>query len=116
MGGQIRFGGTMELAPHRDKKNMNRVEGIVQSIPKYMPDFQVQIPKESDVWFGYRPCAPDGLPYLGQSSKLDNLIIAGGGGMMGLSLGPVFGKTVSEIANGQKPTADISKFNPERFS
>ncbi|MBK1896719.1 NAD(P)/FAD-dependent oxidoreductase [Chryseobacterium paridis] len=116
MGGQIRFGGTMELAPHRDKKNMNRVEGIVQSIPKYMPDFQVQIPKESDVWFGYRPCAPDGLPYLGRSSKLENLIIAGGGGMMGLSLGPVFGKTVSEIANGQKPAADISKFNPERFS
>lgn len=116
MGGQIRFGGTMELAPHHDKKNMNRVEGIVQSIPKYMPDFQVQIPKESDIWFGYRPCAPDGLPYLGAYTELKNLIIAGGGGMMGLSLGLIFGKTVSEIANGQKPTADISKFAPERFS
>lgn len=116
MGGQIRFGGTMELAPHRDKINMNRVEGIVKSIPKYMPDFQVEIPKESDIWFGYRPCAPDGLPYLGQSGQVRNLIIAGGGGMMGLSLGLIFGKTVSEIADGQKPTADISKFAPERFS
>lgn len=116
MGGLIRFGGTMELAPHHNKINMNRVEGIVKSIPRYMPDFQVKIPKESDVWFGYRPCAPDGLPYLGQSRKLKNLIIAGGGGMMGLSLGPVFGKTVSEIADGQKPSVDISIFNPERFS
>lgn len=116
MNGQIRFGGTMELASHHDKINMKRVEGIINSIPKYMPDFQVNLPKESEIWFGYRPCAPDGLPYLGQSSKLNNLIIAGGGGMMGLSLGPIFGKTVSEIANGEKPSVDIRIFNPERFS
>lgn len=116
MNGQIRFGGTMELASHHHKVNMKRVEGIVNSIPKYMPDFQVKLPKESEIWFGYRPCAPDGLPYLGQSSQLKNLIIAGGGGMMGLSLGPVFGKTVSELANDQKPTVDIKIFNPERFN
>lgn len=116
MNGQIRFGGTMELASHHDKVNMKRVEGIVNSIPKYMPDFEVKLPKESEIWFGYRPCAPDGLPYLGQSSQLKNLIIAGGGGMMGLSLGPVFGKTVSELANDQKPTVEIKLFNPERFS
>lgn len=45
MSGQIRFGGTMELAKHQHKINMNRVEGIVASIPKYMPDFQVTLPK-----------------------------------------------------------------------
>ncbi|MGE8514666.1 MAG: NAD(P)/FAD-dependent oxidoreductase [Chryseobacterium culicis] len=116
MNGQIRFGGTMELASHHDKINMKRVEGIVRSIPKYLPDFQMEIPKESEIWLGYRPCAPDGLPYLGQSSKLKNLIIAGGGGMMGLSLGPIFGKTVSELANDQKPTVEIKIFNPERFN
>ncbi|OCA79491.1 amino acid dehydrogenase [Chryseobacterium contaminans] len=116
MNGQIRFGGTMELASHHNKVNMKRVEGIVNSIPKYMPDFQVKLPIESEIWFGYRPCAPDGLPYLGQSSKLKNLIIAGGGGMMGLSLGPIFGKTVSEIANEEKPTVNINIFHPERFN
>ncbi|MEJ5048941.1 FAD-dependent oxidoreductase [Chryseobacterium culicis] len=116
MNGQIRFGGTMELASHKEKINMKRVEGIIRSIPKYLPDFQMEIPKESEIWFGYRPCAPDGLPYLGQSSKLKNLIIAGGGGMMGLSLGPIFGKTVSELANDQKPTVEIKIFNPERFN
>ncbi|MDR6458095.1 D-amino-acid dehydrogenase [Chryseobacterium vietnamense] len=116
MNGQVRFGGTMELASHHDTINMKRVEGIIRSIPQYLPDFQIQKPKESEIWFGYRPCAPDGLPYLGQSSQLKNLIIAGGGGMMGLSLGPIFGKTVSELANDQKPTVDIKKFHPERFS
>lgn len=115
MNEQIRFGGTMELASHQDTINMKRVEGIVRSIPQYLPDFQMEKPKESEIWFGYRPCAPDGLPYLGQSSQLKNLIIAGGGGMMGLSLGPIFGKTVSELANDQKPTVEIKIFNPERF-
>jgi len=116
MNGQVRFGGTMELASHHDTINMKRVEGIIRSVPQYLPDFQIEKPKESEIWFGYRPCAPDGLPYLGQSSQLKNLIIAGGGGMMGLSLGPIFGKTVSELANDQKPTVDIKIFNPERFS
>lgn len=116
MNGQIRFGGTMELASHHDTINMKRVEGIIRSIPHYLPDFQIEKPKESEIWFGYRPCAPDGLPYLGQSSKLKNLIIAGGGGMMGLSLGPIFGKTVSELANDQKPAVEIKIFNPERFN
>jgi D-amino-acid dehydrogenase len=36
--------------------------------------------------------------------------------MMGLSLGPIFGKTVSELANDQKPTVEIKIFNPERFN
>ncbi|SMO46929.1 D-amino-acid dehydrogenase [Chryseobacterium rhizoplanae] len=116
MNGQIRFGGTMELASHHDTINMKRVEGIIRSIPQYLPDFQIEKPKEPEIWFGYRPCAPDGLPYLGQSSKLKNLIIAGGGGMMGLSLGPIFGKIVSELANDQKPTVEIKIFNPERFN
>jgi D-amino-acid dehydrogenase len=32
---------------------------------------------------------------------------------MGLSLGPIFRKTVSEIAEEQKPSVDINIFNPE---
>jgi D-amino-acid dehydrogenase len=36
--------------------------------------------------------------------------------MMGLSLGPVFGRTVSEIANGEKLSVDIDIFRPERFN
>lgn len=115
MNGQIRFGGTMELAPHHDKINLNRVEGIVNAIPKYLPDFKMKVPPTSDIWFGYRPCAPDGLPYLGATSKLKNLIVTGGGGMMGLSLGAIFGKTIAEIANEEKPSVEIKIFNPERF-
>jgi D-amino-acid dehydrogenase len=116
MGGQIRFGGTMELGPHVDKININRVKGIVQAIPKYFPDMQVAVPDTSQIWYGYRPCPPDGLPYLGAVSKYPNLIVAGGGGMMGLSLGPILGHTVAAIAAEERPLVDINMFSPERFS
>ncbi len=116
MKGQIRFGGTMELASFNNKVNMNRVEGIVRSIPNYLPDFKVQLPPVQDIWYGYRPCSPDGLPYLGKAKGLDNLLIAGGAGMMGLSLGPIFGKVIAQLAAEEHVTVNIEAYCPYRFN
>ncbi|WP_447770313.1 NAD(P)/FAD-dependent oxidoreductase [Sphingobacterium faecium] len=113
MNNQIRFSGTMELGPANDKIYTNRVKGIVESIPKYFPDLQVDYPQ--DIWFGYRPCSPDGLPYLGRTSKYSNVSIAGGGGMMGLSLGPAYGKAITALLSNQPTETDITGFNPDRF-
>ncbi|WP_028298806.1 NAD(P)/FAD-dependent oxidoreductase [Olivibacter sitiensis] len=115
MNGQVRFGGTMELAALNNQINMNRVEGIVNAIPKYYPDIQLTMPKKEDIWFGFRPCSPDGLPYLGFSGKLKNLMVAGGCGMMGLSLGPAVGKIISDLANKHPLPVSIAPFDPERF-
>jgi len=114
MNGQIRFSGTMELGPANDRIYENRVRGIVESIPKYYPELKVDYPSEK-IWYGYRPCSPDGLPYLGRLKKFDNVLIAGGGGMMGLSLGPAYGKVVADLLAGQKIEAEIAGFRPDRF-
>ncbi|WP_341832629.1 FAD-dependent oxidoreductase [Sphingobacterium thalpophilum] len=114
MNGQIRFSGTMELGPANDRIYENRVRGIVESIPKYYPELKVDYPSEK-IWYGYRPCSPDGLPYLGRLKKFDNAIVAGGGGMMGLSLGPAYGKVVADLLAGQKIESEIAGFRPDRF-
>jgi len=116
MNGYMRYGGTMEIAPVNNKINMKRVEGIVQSVPKYFPGIQLQMPEEKNIWYGFRPCTPDGLPYLGYSKKIKNLIIAGGHAMSGLSLGPASGKLVAELANHQPTSVNMDVFDPERFS
>lgn len=116
MNGHMRYGGTMEIGAPNNKINLNRVEGIVESISKYFPGFKLDVPGEKDIWYGYRPCSPDGLPYIGRSSKIDNLLIAGGHSMMGLSLGPATGKIIADIANGRKTEVDTKEFNPERYS
>ena len=115
MGGQVRIGGTMELAPVNHRINRKRVEGIVNAIPNYYPEYQLPMPEEKAIWHGFRPCSPDGLPYLGRSTSISNLIVAGGMGMMGLSLGPAAGKIVSEVAREEQPSASIQLLDPERF-
>jgi D-amino-acid dehydrogenase len=116
MGSSLRFGGTMEINGTDRSVNMNRVKGIVETIPKFYPEMKVDVPQAQQVWNGLRPCSPDGLPYIGRSKKLQNVVIATGHSMMGLSLGPATGKLVSELI-GEKPLSmNLDALDPERFS
>jgi D-amino-acid dehydrogenase len=105
----------MEISGVDHTINMNRVKGIVDSIPRYYPEMNVAMPEKGKVWHGLRPCSPDGLPYIGRSKSLKNLVLATGHSMMGLSLGPGTGKLVSEIINREKTSIGINAFEPERF-
>lgn len=116
MNGHLRYGGTMELDKINTRINMNRVKGIVESVPKYLPDLHPEVPAEKDIWFGFRPASPDGLPYIGRSNKYDNLVVATGHGMMGLSLGPATGLLVSEVISERPTDIDISAFSPNRYN
>jgi D-amino-acid dehydrogenase len=115
MGGDLRFAGTLEVAGTDLTVNMNRVRGIVQGINNYYPEIEVQLPKKEKVWSGLRPCSPDGLPYIGRVEGFDNITIATGHGMMGVSLGPATGKLISEVIKGKSTSMDIQAFNPSRF-
>jgi D-amino-acid dehydrogenase len=116
MDNSLRFGGTMEITGVNHKISMNRVRGIVESIPKYYPEMKVDVPTKEKVWHGLRPCSPDGLPYIGRSQQLHNLIIATGHSMLGISLGPGTGKMVADLVDEKKPDVGLLSFNPERFS
>ena len=116
MGNDLRFAGTLEVAGTDMTVNMNRVRGIVQSINNYYPDLKVDMPVVHKVWRGLRPCSPDGLPYIGETSRFENIVVATGHGMMGLSLGPATGKLVSELVDHNVSSMDIAAFSPDRFA
>lgn len=111
----VRFGGTMEINGIDHTINMNRVRGIVNSIPRYYPEMKVEVPPKEKIWHGLRPCSPDGLPFIGRSKKFKNLTIATGHSMMGLSLGPATGMLVSELVENKKSSMNIELFEPNRF-
>ena len=115
MNGSIRYGGTMEVGKINSQINMNRVKGIVESVPKYFPNFKPEVPAQKDIWFGFRPVSPDGMPYIGLSSKYKNLAVATGHAMIGLSLGPATGKLIAEALQGSIASMNISPFAVERF-
>jgi D-amino-acid dehydrogenase len=116
MGGAMRYGGTMEIASVNDRVRMNRVRAIVGAVPRYFPGIRLPMPAEKDVWYGFRPCSPDGLPYIGPARGLENLLIAGGHSMMGLSLGPATGKVIADMASGLTPEVRVEAFRADRFS
>lgn len=111
----LRFAGTMEIGALNFDVDQRRVHGIKKSIGKYFPSFKMTDFNEAKIWTGLRPCSPDGLPYMGRTKKLPNVLLATGHGMMGMSLGPITGKLIAEIAANQSPGIEISKLAVERF-
>ncbi|MEO0341181.1 MAG: FAD-dependent oxidoreductase [Bacteroidota bacterium] len=115
MGEDLRVGGTLELSNLSPKVNRKRLQGILESVPKYYPGFEINAADLSPVWHGYRPCTPDGLPFMGAMPSYKNLFLATGHAMMGMSLGPATGKLMAEMIQGQKTGLDVSLFAPDRF-
>lgn len=113
---KIRFGGTMEITSTNTPPKMNRVKGILESVKKYFPDVEIPFPEKEKIWFGFRPCSADGLPYIGKTDKYKNLVIASGHAMLGLSLGAATGKLVSEIINNEPASVNLKPFDPCRFN
>lgn len=116
MNGRTRFGGTMEITSMNVPARMQRVKGILEAVKRYFPEFDVPMPSPEQVWYGYRPCSADGLPYIGRANNVNNLVVATGHSMLGLSLGAGTGKLVAEIANEKRPSMDIAPFDTNRFS
>jgi D-amino-acid dehydrogenase len=116
MNGKLRIGGTMEITPTDTPPRMNRVKGIVMAVKKFFPGFDIPPLEPENIWYGYRPCSADGLPYIGRPKGVDNAIIATGHAMVGLTFGPGTGKLVAELAAGDKTSMNIAPFSPDRFS
>ncbi|GAB5398846.1 MAG: FAD-dependent oxidoreductase [Aureisphaera sp.] len=114
MNGFTRFAGTMEIGGINHRINPVRVDAIAQSASKYYSGLTITPQEKQSAACGLRPCTPDGLPYIGRSSKCNNLTVATGHAMMGWSLGPATGKLISEIIDSKKVSLDLTPFNPDR--
>lgn len=115
IGDSLRFGGTMEIAGINDRINPRRVRGILKSIPQYYPKFTVDDFTGIEPWQGMRPCSPDGLPYMGRTSRVSNLVVATGHAMMGLSLAPITGEIVAGLIDGEPTPIDLRMLDADRY-
>jgi D-amino-acid dehydrogenase len=115
MGSSLRVGGTMELAGYDLRINPPRIRGMTRSLSKYLPTFRPDHFASCSPWCGLRPCTPDGLPYVGRTRRWRNLIVASGHAMMGVSMGPITGKLVSEIVSGESPSVGLAGLEADRF-
>lgn len=116
MGQTLRFGGTMEMSGLHERIDPRRVRGIIKNVPFYFPRFEEADFANIQPWQGLRPCSPDGLPYIGRTQRYDNLTLAAGHAMMGLSLAPITGKLVTQLLTGAPPAINLKLLDVDRFA
>ena len=114
MGSELRVGGTMELSGINQHINITRVKPIIDAANNYYPDIHIEVPAVEKVWSGLRPCSPDGLPYIGNSPSHDNVTIAGGHAMLGISLAAATGLLVKQIIQKEKTEIPTEAFRVGR--
>lgn len=109
----LRLAGTLELAGMDLRINQRRVDGILASSKEYLdlPDGIESV----EPWGGLRPCTPDGLPVLSRAEEYENLYVATGHCMLGMTLGPVTGKLMAQLMCGDKTDIGVEPFGLGRF-
>jgi D-amino-acid dehydrogenase len=66
-------------------------------------------------WMGFRPSMPDSLPVISRGVRWANTYFAYGHGHVGLTLGPVTGRLIADMAAGRDPGLDMQPFRIDRF-
>ena len=106
-----RFVGTMELGRPEIRPDSPRVLGMKQAISRAFPAYDSPTLHQR-LWCGLRPCSPDGMPYLGRTERYRNVLVSAGHAMMGLSLGPISGKIICRVLEGENTHHELK---PDRF-
>ncbi len=113
MRSNYRIGSTMEFAGYDTSINRGRLEMLKRSAGFYLRDPYTQ-PIEEE-WFGWRPMTWDGKPIIDRSPAFQNVWIAAGHNMLGISMATGTGKLIAESLRGETPHIDISHYTLSRF-
>jgi len=108
-----RLGSTMEFAGYDSCLNRTRLDALRRSAAIYLQE--PEGPTMQEEWYGWRPMTPDDLPILGRVRGIDNLCMATGHGMLGVTMSAATGQLVSEVIAGTGTSLDLAPFNVARF-
>ena len=108
----LRFAGTVELGGLEAPPNYARAEILMKHGRRMFGDLNEQGRSE---WMGFRPSMPDSLPVISQGRRHANTWFAYGHGHLGLTLGPVTGKIISDLVARRDPGFDLKPFRIDRF-
>lgn len=108
----IRLTSGVELAGLEAPPDFTRIRRLLPVARELLPGLSANVTRE---WMGHRPSTPDSLPVVGCSARHPNVIYAFGHGHLGLTLGPLTGRLVAQIAAGRDAEVDLSPYRPGRF-
>ncbi len=112
--GAHRISGTLELSGVNEHLERRRLAALERSAERYVPGITRGATRRE--WVGMRPLTPDGLPVLGRLPGLENVYVAGGHALLGVTLAPSTGVAIAQLMTGEEPSVDLTPFEPSRFA
>ena len=112
MAAGVRVGGVAEFAPPEappDPRIAARVRHHGEALFPRLKGGRVT------EWVGPRPSHPDSRPVIGRSPRFANVLFAFGHDHLGLTMGGITGRLISELAVARPPSVDLAPFRPNRF-
>ena len=98
----------MEANVHLDESSLRR------GAAEYL--IEPEGPAVVEEWYGWRPMTYDDLPILGRTASLQNVVLATGHGMLGITMSAITGKLIADLICGAPPILDLAPFSPARFN
>ncbi|MBS0570377.1 MAG: FAD-dependent oxidoreductase [Proteobacteria bacterium] len=108
-----RLGSTMEFSGYDATLNRTRLDALKRGAAEYL--IEPEGPQVVEEWYGWRPMTWDDLPILGRAASLENLVLATGHGMLGITLSAITGRLVCDLIGDTSPVLDLAPFHPSRF-
>lgn len=114
--GLVRLTGTLEVS-HADDRRIarRRIEAIAAAAHDSLDGWPSSLAGAA-TWAGPRPITADGLPVIGRIPRFQNLYVASGHHMIGLTLGPATGEALAKLMLEGQPVPELAPFDPSRFA
>jgi D-amino-acid dehydrogenase len=103
-----RLGSIMEFAGYDATLNPKRMDLLRNGASHYL--YEPTGEPVVEQWFGWRPMTPNSLPIIDRPRKFENVILAAGHNMLGLSMATGTGHLVADLMQGNKPTIDPTPY------
>ena len=113
MGDQLRMSSNLELVGYDSTINRRRIAATRKAVNMFLSG--IDDLELIQIWSGFRPNTPDTLPIIERNDTFNNLILATGHDMLGMTHSLVTGKLVSEIIERKKPSLDLEPLRLSRF-
>jgi glycine oxidase len=111
--GRLLVGATVEEVGFRGGTTAEGVRGLLTAAIDLVPGL-ADAPLV-DLWSGFRPGTPDGMPILGEHPGLEGLYLATGHFRNGILLTPATGRLLGALVAGEAQETPPREFLPDRF-
>jgi D-amino-acid dehydrogenase len=112
--GGVRVAGVFELGASNEDASPAVGERLLTAARPYLEGWRPEPEGRLEAWAGLRPATPDGLPLIGALPGLDNIYLATGHGMLGVTLAPATANLLATLVLEGRAARELTPFDPAR--